>query len=547
MTMRNMAHAVAAMIQAAIERMRVRPDQVAGQLSGSQVAPAASGSPGVVDRDDLLDLSDATPEALGVAGPGSSSTAARGDHIHAMPSAADVGAEPALGDPASDGYLLASTVAGVRSWVEVAGTLSDDTPEALGVAGPGSSSESSRADHVHAMPSAADVGAPVLVGTPTAGNIAAWDSATAIEDGGVALSSLARTDIAETFDDAVTILGAFTVGTAGDGGTDYIHAQSLQIYHNAADFVQLTIRNSTNMYSLTTLVDGRLGIYDNTDTTWVFLTETNGDTRWYGDLTSADLVHAEGQLLSGTKDTTYTGGLFNRLIAHDAGSDITVGTTSWGQAGYIASNMYLAINSDWTNYANWRASRSAGTNNTGGAAIILGGNNRQGVEILAYSSVSTTKDAAPASLASIARFDDDVGILRTTYLWLEKVTGGLTGTGDLDIAGRFNADGGIITDSWSGVGYQNSWANYGSGWPNAEYYIDPFDIVHLQGLVKNPTAGGTTIFTLPSGYRPATSIMFTVATNSGFGRIDIDTSGNVKHINGGYAYVSLNGITFRAA
>jgi hypothetical protein len=35
--------------------------------------------------------------------------------------AAQTGAEPDLGDPASDGYVLSSTAAGVRSWVEMAG------------------------------------------------------------------------------------------------------------------------------------------------------------------------------------------------------------------------------------------------------------------------------------------------------------------------------------------------------------------------------------------------------------------------------------------
>lgn len=35
--------------------------------------------------------------------------------------AADVSAEPALGNPASDDYVLSSTAAGVRSWVAQSG------------------------------------------------------------------------------------------------------------------------------------------------------------------------------------------------------------------------------------------------------------------------------------------------------------------------------------------------------------------------------------------------------------------------------------------
>lgn len=68
--------------------------------------------------------------------------------------------------------------------------LSNDTPQPLGSAGPGTSDEASRADHVHAMPSAADVGAlgataqaadsAKLAGvTPTAAGLALLDDANA--------------------------------------------------------------------------------------------------------------------------------------------------------------------------------------------------------------------------------------------------------------------------------------------------------------------------------------------------------------------------------
>jgi hypothetical protein len=68
--------------------------------------------------------------------------------------AVESGAEPALGNPANDGEVLSSTVAGVRSWL-----ARDVTPSALGVASAGTSTAVSRSDHVHAMPSASDVGA----------------------------------------------------------------------------------------------------------------------------------------------------------------------------------------------------------------------------------------------------------------------------------------------------------------------------------------------------------------------------------------------------
>jgi hypothetical protein len=42
-----------------------------------------------------VDLSDTTPQALGTAAPGVGTEAARDDHVHAMPTAADVGAAAA--------------------------------------------------------------------------------------------------------------------------------------------------------------------------------------------------------------------------------------------------------------------------------------------------------------------------------------------------------------------------------------------------------------------------------------------------------------------
>jgi hypothetical protein len=70
-------------------------------------------------------LSSSTPaaETNGATGAvGTGTTAARADHVHAMPSAptlGGLGGEPALGNPGSDGYVLSSTAAGVRSWSAV--------------------------------------------------------------------------------------------------------------------------------------------------------------------------------------------------------------------------------------------------------------------------------------------------------------------------------------------------------------------------------------------------------------------------------------------
>lgn len=142
-------------------------------------------------------LSSATPQALGVAAAGTATTASRGDHVHGMPSAADVGAVgtataiTAGTALAGGGDLTTSRTLNV--------VLSSTTPAALGTAAAGTATSSvARSDHVHAMPSAADVGAvanslvtaagqviassgsgvPVAVAAgSTNGHVLTWDSA----------------------------------------------------------------------------------------------------------------------------------------------------------------------------------------------------------------------------------------------------------------------------------------------------------------------------------------------------------------------------------
>lgn len=65
--------------------------------------------------DDVPPLSNTTPQPLGTATAGTATSAARADHIHAMPTAAQVGAEPAFakGDlVAGSGVSLSGTLAG---------------------------------------------------------------------------------------------------------------------------------------------------------------------------------------------------------------------------------------------------------------------------------------------------------------------------------------------------------------------------------------------------------------------------------------------------
>lgn len=99
---------------------------VSGVLAGSYgddthfpvVTVDATGHVSAVSVRALPLAGSAAPLALGVASPGSSTAYAREDHVHPMPTAVQVGAEPGLGNPSSSGQVLSSSTGGVRTWIE---------------------------------------------------------------------------------------------------------------------------------------------------------------------------------------------------------------------------------------------------------------------------------------------------------------------------------------------------------------------------------------------------------------------------------------------
>jgi hypothetical protein len=95
----------------------------------SAISTHNSGSPHVA-------LASTTPAALGTAAVGSGTTAAKSDHVHQMPTAANVGAE------ASGAVATHAATAGHE-------LMSTTNPVALGTASPGSGTTVSKTDHVH--------------------------------------------------------------------------------------------------------------------------------------------------------------------------------------------------------------------------------------------------------------------------------------------------------------------------------------------------------------------------------------------------------------
>lgn len=117
----------------------------------------------------------------------------------------------------------------------------------------------------------------------------------------------------------------------------------------------------------------------------------------------------------------------------------------------------------------------------------------------------------------------------------------------LHVAGDLQIDGTINIEAPQAAVLQNNWTNHGNGFANAAFYKDKQGRVYLSGMVQNllPNLNSEVMFTLPPGYRPATSIALLTWHIDGWARLHINTDGTV------YAaaltgWLSLEGLSFKA-
>lgn len=83
--------------------------------------------------------------------------------------------------------------------------------------------------------------------------------------------------------------------------------------------------------------------------------------------------------------------------------------------------------------------------------------------------------------------------------------------------------------------FATNWGNLGSGWPGVQFCKDALGFIILRGVGKLTTGSLTsTIFTLPSGYRPAQTYLVPIRMGNGtISYLQIDTSGNVGYASSG--------------
>ncbi len=165
---------------------------------------------------------------------------------------------------------------------------------------------------------------------------------------------------------------------------------------------------------------------------------------------------------------------------------------------------------------------------------------------IGYSQASVTADAALPAASQV----------------LQHVPAGDLSNSDLFLSGSiaqvvWNP---IIAMGGAAPAFQNNWSNFdatATTYDTAGFFRDKNGIVHLKGVVKGGTTTGwpgRLIFTLPAGYVPmsreihiAQNDSGAIATANGFVRLDIDRNGDVRIVDGDSAWLSLEGITFRAS
>lgn len=91
----------------------------------------------------------------------------------------------------------------------------------------------------------------------------------------------------------------------------------------------------------------------------------------------------------------------------------------------------------------------------------------------------------------------------------------------------------------------NSWVNFDTSTYNGAQFRKEGRKVILRGLIKSGTTSpGTTIFTLPVGFRPLKINIYAVENSGSHGRVDAMPAGNVIISSGGNTFLSLDGIEF---
>lgn len=104
-------------------------------------------------------------------------------------------------------------------------------------------------------------------------------------------------------------------------------------------------------------------------------------------------------------------------------------------------------------------------------------------------------------------------------------------------------------DGWKTFSLQGGWSRYSTSYVDAQYTRGNDDLVTVRGMIRNGCTSGNNcvIATLPEGYRPKDTLIFTGVSNGAYGRVDVQPNGNIVPVGiPSNAWLSLDGISFMA-
>lgn len=127
---------------------------------------------------------------------------------------------------------------------------------------------------------------------------------------------------------------------------------------------------------------------------------------------------------------------------------------------------------------------------------------------------------------------------------------------DLIVAGTLTAKGTVtystrtlfyVVGASGQPAYTNSWVNGGAPYFAAAYIKTEDGWVRMRGAIKSGVIGSSA-FTLPPGFRPASTSRHAIVSNAAFGIVDITSAGLVvPQSPSSNVLVSLDGIQFKAS
>lgn len=199
--------------------------------------------------------------------------------------------------------------------------------------------------------------------------------------------------------------------------------------------------------------------------------------------------------------------------------------------------MYNNLSNGWSNYGfEYALSSSVQAGNNRVFVQGLGSAGNLADNTLIFSLPSSQRTAQYLHIASRSSGWADIGVDPSNGIVAKN-----RGSGYLSFnANYLNAS----YTGWTNASLQNGWVAYG-GFSSPQYTKTSDGLVSLKGLIRaGSTGAGTTLFTLPAGYRPVDRSLITNASSGNYARLDVMPDGRVLFMVGSNGWYSLDGITF---